>query len=97
MPLTFSWAIVRCCLMDVDLIWSNVVRWITLATASLVQGLCSTAVAVLDVEVMHTRLGQRWTVGGNSHHRRRPPAIFLNRSNGLLEILVNRVLRGRTI
>ena len=53
MPLTFSWAIVRYRLMDVDLIFKRGVTY-TLATASLV-GLYFGAVA-FAAEVVHTRL-----------------------------------------
>jgi len=53
LPLTFSWAIVRYRLMDVDLIFKRGVTY-TLATASLV-GLYFGAVA-FAAEVVHTRL-----------------------------------------
>jgi len=53
LPLTFSWAIVRYRLMDVDLIFKRGVAY-TLATASLI-GLYFGAVAVA-AEVIHTRL-----------------------------------------
>ena len=53
LPLTFSWAIVRYRLMDVDLIFKRGVTY-TLATASLV-GLYFGAVAV-SAELVHTRL-----------------------------------------
>ena len=53
LPLTFSWAIVRYRLMDVDLIFKRGVTY-TLATASLV-GLYFGAVA-FSAEVVHTRL-----------------------------------------
>ena len=53
LPLTFSWAIVRYRLMDVDLIFKRGVTY-TLATATLV-GLYFGAVAV-SAEVVHTRL-----------------------------------------
>src|SRR5271154_4715297 len=53
LPLTFSWAIVRYRLMDVDLIFKRGVTY-TLATASLV-GLYFGVVAVL-AELVHTRL-----------------------------------------
>jgi two-component system, NtrC family, sensor kinase len=53
LPLTFSWAIVRYRLMDVDLIFKRGVTY-TLATAALV-GLYFGAVAVA-AEVVHTRL-----------------------------------------
>ncbi|HTZ58539.1 MAG TPA: ATP-binding protein [Acidobacteriaceae bacterium] len=53
LPLTFSWAIVRYRLMDVDLIFKRGVTY-TLATAALV-GLYFAAVA-LAAEVVHTRL-----------------------------------------
>src|SRR6185312_12439354 len=56
LPLTFSWAIVRYRLMDVDLIFKRGVTY-TLATASLV-GLYFGAVAVA-AELVHTRL-PRW-------------------------------------
>jgi two-component system, NtrC family, sensor kinase len=57
-PLTFSWAIVRYRLMDVDLIFKRGVTY-TLATASLV-GLYFGVVAV-TAEMVHTRLPlQRW-------------------------------------
>ena len=53
LPLTFSWAIVRYRLMDVDLIFKRGVTY-TLATASLV-GLYFGVVA-LSAEIVHTRL-----------------------------------------
>ncbi len=53
LPLTFSWAIVRYRLMDVDLIFKRGVTY-TLATAALV-GLYFAAVAVA-AELVHTRL-----------------------------------------
>jgi two-component system NtrC family sensor kinase len=53
LPLTFSWAIVRYRLMDVDLIFKRGVAY-TLATASLV-GLYFGIVAII-AEVVHTRL-----------------------------------------
>ena len=53
LPLTFSWAIVRYRLMDVDLIFKRGVTY-TLATATLV-GLYFAAVAVA-AELVHTRL-----------------------------------------
>ena len=53
LPLTFSWAIVRYRLMDVDLIFKRGVAY-TLATASLI-GLYFGAVAVA-AELIHTRL-----------------------------------------
>ena len=53
LPLTFSWAIVRYRLMDVDLIFKRGVTY-TLATAGLV-GLYFGVVAVA-AEVVHTRL-----------------------------------------
>ncbi|MDE3105947.1 MAG: PAS domain S-box protein [Acidobacteriota bacterium] len=53
LPLTFSWAIVRYRLMDVDLIFKRGVTY-TLATASLV-GLYFGIVAVM-AEIVHTRL-----------------------------------------
>ena len=53
LPLTFSWAIVRYRLMDVDLIFKRGVTY-TLATAALV-GLYFLVVAV-SAEVVHTRL-----------------------------------------
>ncbi len=53
LPLTFSWAIVRYRLMDVDLIFKRGVTY-TLATAALV-GLYFGAVAV-SAEIVHTRL-----------------------------------------
>jgi PAS domain S-box-containing protein len=58
LPLTFSWAIVRYRLMDVDLIFKRGVAY-TLATASLV-GLYFGAVA-FAAEVVHTR----WTSAGS--------------------------------
>jgi PAS domain S-box-containing protein len=53
LPLTFSWAIVRYRLMDVDLIFKRGVTY-TLATATLV-GVYLLAVAV-SAEIVHTRL-----------------------------------------
>ena len=53
LPLTFSWAIVRYRLMDVDLIFKRGVTY-TLATAALV-GLYFGAVAI-SAEIVHTRL-----------------------------------------
>ena len=53
LPLTFSWAIVRYRLMDVDLIFKRGVTY-TLATAALV-GVYFGVVAVL-AEIVHTRL-----------------------------------------
>ncbi len=60
LPLTFSWAIVRYRLMDVDLIFKRGVAY-TLATASLV-GLYFGAVAVTG-EVVHSRLPSLKTWG----------------------------------
>jgi two-component system NtrC family sensor kinase len=59
-PLTFSWAIVRYRLMDVDLIFKRGVTY-TLATASLV-GLYFVIVAVFG-EIVHTRLSSLGTWG----------------------------------
>lgn len=60
LPLTFSWAIVRYRLMDVDLIFKRGVTY-TLATASLV-GFYFAIVAVIGVTV-HTRLSSLGTWG----------------------------------
>src|ERR1700733_6983609 len=60
LPLTFSWAIVRYRLMDVDLIFKRGVTY-TLATASLV-GLYFVIVAVIG-EVVHKRLSNFGTWG----------------------------------
>jgi two-component system, NtrC family, sensor kinase len=59
-PLTFSWAIVRYRLMDVDLIFKRGVTY-TLATASLV-GLYFAVVAV-TADIVHTRLSSLGTWG----------------------------------
>ncbi len=60
LPLTFSWAIVRYRMMDVDLIFKRGVTY-TLATASLV-GLYFAAVAV-SAEIVHKRLPNFGTWG----------------------------------
>jgi two-component system, NtrC family, sensor kinase len=60
LPLTFSWAIVRYRLMDVDLIFKRGVTY-TLATASLV-GFYFVIVAVIG-EIVHTRLSSLGTWG----------------------------------
>ena len=53
LPLTFSWAIVRYRLMDVDLIFKRGVTY-TLATAAIVGS--TSAVVALSGEIVHTRL-----------------------------------------
>jgi two-component system, NtrC family, sensor kinase len=59
LPLTFSWAIIRYRLMDVDLIFKRGVTY-TLATAALV-GLYFAAVAIA-AELVHTRLPSAWAL-----------------------------------
>jgi PAS domain S-box-containing protein len=61
LPLTFSWAIVRYRLMDVDLIFKRGMAY-TLATAALV-GLYFAAVAVFAVNV-HTHVPEKFSVWG---------------------------------
>jgi two-component system, NtrC family, sensor kinase len=59
LPLTFSWAIIRYRLMDVDLIFKRGVTY-TLATAALV-GLYFAAVAIA-AELVHARLPSAWAL-----------------------------------
>ena len=72
LPLTFSWAIVRFRLMDVDLIFKRGVAY-TLATAALV-GLYFGVVA-LSAEVVHTRLAAPRRVGPDRRRDRHRPCL----------------------
>ena len=67
LPLTFSWAIVRYRLMDVDLIFKRGVTY-TLATAAIV-GLYLSAVGLI-AENVHVRANISWPLGagGRDHH-----------------------------
>ena len=72
LPLTFSWAIVRYRLMDVDLIFKRGVTY-TLATAGIV-GLYFGVVA-LAAEVVHTRFPSLRVWGTDHRHHRHSPAF----------------------